>query len=302
YLYYIGNSSFILNQLLQKIHSSAQPKINKDDLKTTYILIPPVEEQEKIVNYLDKQCGEIDKIIDLKKQQIDLLKEYKKNLITETVIKGLNKDVEMKDSGVAWVEKIPKHWEVRKIKYIGSVSHGLTYKPKDLCENGMLVLRSSNIQNGKICLDDNVYVSCEIKPELMVKKDDILICARNGSKKLVGKSAIIKDDIKATFGAFMMILRCNCAEYMYYILNSNIFSYYSGTFSTSTINQLTITDFNNMKVLLPPVEEQEEIVKFLDVKCKTIDKIIDLKNQQINLLHEYKKTLIYEYVTGKQEV
>lgn len=198
---------------------------------------------------------------------------------------------------------IPKHWDVRKMKHIGSVRNGLTYTPQDLCDDGTLVLRSSNVQNGKLSLEDNVYVSCKVKSELMVKKGDILICSRNGSRELIGKNAIITDDIDAAFGAFMMIFRCDSPKYLYYILNSNIFSYYLGTFFTSTINQLTGTNFNNMKIVFcDDKKEQKQITSYLDSKCADIDSIIAEKKQQIETIEEYKKSLIFEYVTGKKEV
>ncbi len=163
-------------------------------------------------------------------------------------------------------------------------------------------MRSSNVQNGKLSLNDNVYVSCDIKPELMVKKGDILICSRNGSKELIGKNAIINNLI-ATFGAFMMIFRSESPEYLYYVLNSHVFSYYLGTFFTSTINQLTGFNFGNMKVAFClNVHEQQEIVEYLDEKCIEIDGIITEKKQQIQTIEEYKKSLIFEYVTGKREV
>ena len=195
YLLYVGLSSFVWEQLCQKAISSAQPKLNKTDVKTTFIPIPPISEQKRIADYLDKKCSEIDSLTADIQSQIETLEEYKRSVITEAVTKGLDPDVEMRDSGVQWIGMIPKHWEVRKMKHIGSVRNGLTYTPQDLCDDGTLVLRSSNVQNGKLSLEDNVYVSCKVKTELMVKKGDILICSRNGSRELIGKNAIITDDI-----------------------------------------------------------------------------------------------------------
>ena len=168
---------------------------------------------------------------------------------------------------------------------------------------GTLVLRSSNVKNGEIVFEDNVYVSCSIRPELKVKQGDILICSRNGSRDLVGKNAIISDDIEASFGAFMMIFRCTFPKYMYYVLNSAIFSYYLGSFFTSTINQLTGNNFGNMKIVFCDNEaEQNQIVKYLDKKCTEIEGTIVEKKKQLEILEQYKKSLIYEYVTGKKEV
>lgn len=212
----------------------------------------------------------------------------------------------MKDSGIEWIGEIPKHWEVQKVKHLGNARNGLTYSPGDISDEkeGILVLRSSNIKNGKLIFNDNVYVNREIRQDLLVKKGDILICSRNGSKALIGKNAIIDTDIDASFGAFMMIFRCNTnPKYMKYILDSEVFKYYLGTFLTSTINQLTNDNFANMKIVYCSHEkEQEEIIKYLDIKCGEIDSLIAKKEALVADLEEYKKSLIYEYVTGKKEV
>ena len=171
---------------------------------------------------------------------------------------------QMKPSGIDWIGDIPESWDVVRIKDIGTYRNGLTYAPEDIAEddNGTLVLRSSNIQNGKISYDDNVYVKCSVSPELMVKKGDIIICSRNGSRELIGKNAIIENSgIACSFGAFMMVYRCSCPRYMYYILNSEVFSYYLGTFLTSTINQLTGNNFGNMKIVF--CKDHNEIYKIL---------------------------------------
>lgn len=208
---------------------------------------------------------------------------------------------QMKRGGIDWLGDIPESWDVVRIKDIGTYRNGLTYAPEDIAEddNGILVLRSSNIQNGKISYDDNVYVKCSVSPELMVKKGDIIICSRNGSRELIGKNAIIENfDLACSFGAFMMVYRCSCPRYMYYILNSEVFSYYLGTFLTSTINQLTGNNFGNMKIAFcKDCNEQNRIVDFLDKECAQIDSIVADLEKQITLLQQYKKSLITETVT-----
>lgn len=211
--------------------SNAQPLITATKIFNVNVPLPPLSEQEKIAAYLDHKFSEIDSLTADTQKQIETLEGYKRSVITEAVTKGLDPDAEMRDSGIEFIVYIPKHWEIRRIKTLGEVRNGLTYTPQDLCdsENGILVLRSSNVQNGKITLDDNVYVSCPVKSDLMVKNGDILICSRNGSRELIGKNAIIQD-LTATFGAFMMIFRTRYPKYLYYILNSDIFRYYLGTF------------------------------------------------------------------------
>lgn len=281
------------------------PSVNNEKLKNFKLPYIPIIEQQQIADYLDKKCGEIDRVVDTQKDVIEKLKEYKQSVITEAVTKGLDKSVPLKASGIEWIGEIPQHWEVRKLKTIGVYRNGLTYSPEDLCEDskGTLVLRSSNIKNGKLILGDNVYVKSNIPEALIVQKGDILICSRNGSKELIGKNAIINENVNASFGAFMMIFRCNYPEYMYYILNSHIFNYYLGSFFTSTINQLTGKNFGDMDIVFcPKKKEQDLIVEYLDKKCSEIDSAISDKEQLIEKLTEYKKSLIYECVTGKRKV
>lgn len=205
-----------------------------------------------------------------------------------------------KDSGIEWIGEIPDSWCLQRLKTVGDYRNGLTYSPEDICEgnNGTLVLRSSNIKEGKISLDDNVYVSSNIPQRLKVKKGDILICSRNGSRDLIGKNALIPEDINASFGAFMMIFRCKNPKYFYYILNSHIFNYYLGSFFTSTINQLTGTNFGNMRIVYcPNIKEQEAIAGYLDRKCGAIDETIEKQKSVIEKLKEYKQSIITQAVT-----
>lgn len=279
--------------------------ITQKMLQDTVLIEPSEEEKVRIVDYLDKKCAEIDAIIAAKEKTNELLKERRQSIIYEAVTKGLDPTVPMKDSGIEWIGEIPESWEVKKIKHIGNYRNGLTYSPNDIAEvtDGTLVLRSSNIQNGRLVFDDNVFVSCNIPEQLKVHKGDILICSRNGSRELIGKNAIIDVDDDLSFGAFMMIFRCHTPKYMSYILNSNIFTYYLSTFLTATVNQLTGENFGNMKIVYCSDEqEQKNLVEFLDKKCKEIDILVSSNNSTIEKLKEYRQSVIYEAVTGKVEI
>ena len=268
------------------------------------IPIPPLAEQQRIAEFLDRKCAEVDEMIALQEQIIEELKAYKQSVITEAVTKGLNPAAPMLDSGIEWIGSITEHWEVRRIKFIGKAENGLTYSPNDVCDEseGILVLRSSNIQNGKLAFDDNVYVR-SVPDSLRVRVGDIIICSRNGSASLVGKSALVDSEIDASFGAFMMRFRSNHNhKYIHFLLTATI-SHYKQLFTTTTINQLTIGLINN--IAMPFVEdatEQQAIADYLDEKCADIDSLIQTKQSKIDSLKEYKKSIIYEYVTGKQEV
>lgn len=206
-----------------------------------------------------------------------------------------------KDSGIAWIGEIPEHWEVKRLKYFGNNYNGLTYSPNDICssQEGIIVLRSSNIKDNKLCFDDNVYVNKEIPTKLLVNKGDILICSRNGSASLIGKAALIETDIKATFGAFMMIFKGNniCHKYLYYIVTSCI-SQYKWLFTTATINQLTSSMLG--EIFAPFIcnkLEQQSIAAYLDQKCGEIDELITLQEEMITKLQSYKQSIITEAVT-----
>lgn len=280
-------------------------EISADAFVNFPIPCPTIETQRNISEYLRNRCAEIDALIAAKEKTNALLKERRQSIIYEAVTKGLNPDAPMKDSGIEWIGQIPEHWTVKKIKYLGTFRNGLTYSPDNVTneESGTLVLRSSNIQNGNVVFDDNVYVDMDIPEILQVAAGDILICSRNGSRELIGKNAIIPENVKASFGAFMMVFRCGDPKYLYYILNSNVFSYYLGTFLTSTVNQLTAANFGNMKVVYcDSAEEREEIVAHLDQKCEELDAAISTNEATIQKLKEYRQSIIYEAVTGKIEI
>ncbi|MGF0017466.1 restriction endonuclease subunit S [Sporofaciens sp. SGI.106] len=278
----------------------------KDLLNIPYLKVSP-DEQQAIADYLDETCSKIDEIIAEAKASIDEYKELKQSVIFEAVTKGLDKNVEMKDSGVEWIGKIPASWDVLRIKDIGAARNGLTYSPNDQVDSGKgtLVLRSSNVQNGQIVFDDNVYVNKDIPDNLMLDEGDILICSRNGSRRLIGKNAIVPESGKYTFGAFMMVLKPfnDNKKYIHWILNSGVFGYYLPMFFTSTINQLTRENFRNMQIpYCMDVNVQKDIVEYLDKKCELFDSLIAEKESLINDLETYKKSLIYEVVTGKRRV
>ena len=307
YFHYLLRSDLYITEYtrLSKGMRIGQWDLDFNDFKNLPFLIPPISEQQRIAEFLDRKCAEIDSIIGKTKATVEEYKALKQAVITQAVTKGIRPDRPMKDSGVEWIGDIPQEWDIVKMKHLGRCRNGLTYSPENVVDEeiGTLVLRSSNIKDGKLIFSDNVFVNNDIREELMVKQGDILICSRNGSRSLIGKNAIIPKELVATFGAFMMVFRCATPEYVRYILSSDIFSYYLGTFLTSTINQLTADNFNNMQVVYCQDEaEQTEIISFLDRKCAEIDKLIDAKEQLLTELESYKKSVIYEYVTGKKEV
>lgn len=291
-------------QLIALSCGGGQPNISQDTIKSIKIPLPTVKEQKEIVKFLDREKGKINQIIGENNRLVKLLQEKRQAVITRAVTKGLNPKAKMKPSGVNWLGDIPEAWGIKKLKYIGKAIIGLTYSPSEITdEKGTLVLRASNIRNNKIDLNDNVYVNTKIPPTLITKFGDILLCARSGSKKLIGKNAFIdKSCVGYTFGAFMTIFRSQHWKFLSYVFNSTIFSSQSELFITSTINQLTMDSLNNIIVALPSSNEQKNIVEFLNKETSYYDeavKKLQLKNQK---LQEYRQALISSAVTGKIRV
>jgi type I restriction enzyme S subunit len=207
---------------------------------------------------------------------------------------------EYKGTHLGWLSKIPSHWEVKRLKYLGDALIGLTYSPDDVVDegDGTLVLRSSNVQNKQLAFADNVYVNKKIPEKLLTQKGDILICARNGSRSLIGKNAQIDESAAGmSFGAFMSIFRSPLNDYLSKVFNSPLFEYQSGSFLTATINQLTTGNLNSFEIPLPTKEERENIVNFLDHETAKIDTLIDKQQQLITLLKEKRQAVISHAVT-----
>ncbi|WP_180380247.1 restriction endonuclease subunit S [Campylobacter lanienae] len=276
------------------------------------IIVPPLNEQKKIAEFLDKKCEIIDKRLSNLERKIKSLKEYKKSLISECVTKGLNpKNMEFKDSGIPWIGQIPKHWEVTKIKYEcflkGRIGwQGLT--TAEYIEEGAYLVTGVDFLNGNIDWQNCVRVSewrFNQAPEIQIKNNDLLI-TKDGT---VGKIALTKDTPKqATLNSGVMLIRPKNKNYyekfLFYILSSDQFwlwfSYINS--GNTTIIHLYQNSFDNFSFTLPPLNEQKKIAEFLDKKCEKIDRLNENYTKQITALKEYKKSLIYECVTGKKEI
>ena len=209
---------------------------------------------------------------------LEQIKEEKQKLVKEGKLKksALNDSVIFKGDDNKYYEQIgkkclditeqipfeiPSNWEWCRVRNVSNSYIGLTYKPTDIDEKGIIVLRSCNIRNGKLALDDIVRVSSSISEKLLIEENDIIICARNGSKRLVGKSALIRNLTEPmTFGAFMAICKTPIYEYMFAYLQSDLFfGQLRDVSNTTTINQLTQNKFNDFLIPIPPVKEQERI-------------------------------------------
>ena len=307
--YLFRDGAMVANYLVSsKGVGTIQRNLYWPQLKRALVFLPPTEEQLLIACFLDKKTALIDEAISIKEQQISLLKERKQIIIQQAVTQGLDPNVPMKGSGVDWIGKIPAHWDVKRLKYLGKSIIGLTYSPNDLSDEkgGTLVARSSNLYEGKFKYGEkeNVYVNCFIPEHLKLKKGDILICSRNGSRDLIGKCAFVSDaDEGNSFGAFTTVFRSKHNEYLFCILNSDVFKMLSGTFLTSTINQLTVGNLNSIFVPFPPSKnERDGIITYINRLNGDVERAIEYQKIQIEKLKEYKTTLINSAVTGKIKI
>ncbi|EAH9435052.1 restriction endonuclease subunit S [Campylobacter jejuni] len=284
-------------------NGSAQPNISTKEIGEFKIPLPPLKEQEQIANFLDEKCKKIANFIEKKEKLITLLKEQKQALINETITKGLDKNINFKDSGIEWLGEIPQHWRIVKLKYVAFTNIGLVYTPDDIIENpdeGYPVLRANNIQNGKIDYQDLIYIkSKQIGKKQIISSGDLLMCVRNGSENLLGKTAKIQDGY-FSFGAFTAIIKSQFNDYFYWIFQTNMLRKSIASFSASNgIGQISQDDIKNFIISFPPLKEQEQIANFLDEKCEKIDLLIEKTKKQIKLIKEYKTTLINQAVCGR---
>jgi type I restriction enzyme S subunit len=240
--------------------------------------VPSVAEQKKITLFINT----LDKKIEQLKQKKAYLEEYKKGIMQKIFAQELRFKDENGNEFPIWVRK--------KLGNLGDCFIGLTYSPNDVVESeGTLVLRSSNVQNGRLAFEDNVFVNTVISEKNYVKENDILICARNGSKSLIGKCALIsKENEGYAFGAFMSIYRSKYNKFIYHLFQSDLFFRQINEHLGATINQVTTKSLNSFSFNFPCEAEQEKIATFLS----TIDDKISRTQAQIVNTQEYKKGLL----------
>lgn len=289
------------------VTSTALPSMTQRDLGSQEIAVPPKKEQKAIADFLDEECAQIDSIAADLEKQIALLQQYKKSLITETVTKGLDKSVPMKDSGIEWFGEIPAHWDVEPIKYrvtFHNGDRGENYPSKrELQSEGIPFINAGHLEGDGLNMDNMDYISEEkyrIMGGVKLKSGDILYCLRGS----VGKNAIV-DMNQGTVASSLVAIRSVriSAEYLYYCLNSYIEEVQRYLWDNGTAQpNLSADNLGKYKICIPTVEEQRTIVKYLNNICSQIDNLIIGKRKQFSAIQQHKKSLIYEYVTGKKRV
>lgn len=276
------------------------------DLNEFGIVIPAEDEQKAIADFLDKECAQIDSInADLEKQ-IELLQQYKKSLITETVTKGLDKSVPMKDSGVEWIGEIPNTWDCKKMKYVISepLQYGANEAGDDYKEDYPRYIRITDITEENSLKDDGkLSLSPDIAKPYLLKDGDLLF-ARSGAT--VGKTFYYTSNYgTCAFAGYLIKARFNQdkmnPKFVYYTtLGIGYENWKNTVFTQATIQNIGADKYAQLYITVPSMKEQNEIIAYLDTQCKAIDDVIHSKYQQLSTIQEHKKSLIYEYVTGKK--
>ena len=300
YLYYLGNAHFVWEQLAQKAFSSAQPKLNKTDVKTIHIVIPPMKQQRRVAAHLDTKCAEIDALTADIQTQIDTLEQYKRSVITEAVTKGLEPDMEMKDSGITWVGVIPAHWSVHPVyTYFGERKH----KNRFGTENNLLSLSYGRIIHKDINTSDGLLPE-SFNTYNIVEAGDIIIRPTNlQNDKRSLRTGLVKEHgiITSAYIDLCPIKKVD-SRYFHFLLHAYDVMKVFYNMGNGVRQGLNYSEFSRLMVFEPSYDEQVAIANHLDAKCTEIDDTIAQKQEQLSTLEAYKKSLIYEYVTGKKEV
>lgn len=318
------------------INGSILNKLTQSNMNKIAIILPPLPTQQRIADFLDRKCAEIDELVALQETMIAELKRYKQSVITEAVTKGLDPDVPMKDSasraqngactnsaeaqpvlerkfkhsGVEWIGEIPEGWSVGRIKNVASLFGRIGfrgYTSDDLNKDGIgaITLSPSNMLPMSMDYTNVTYLSWkkyEESPEIKIQNGDLLM-VKTGSS--YGKVSFV-DNLprEATINPQILRIVPNIhSKYLGYFLQTTYFSFQvEGGVVGGTIPTISQEKINNFRVILPPLSEQRAIADYLDRKCAEIDELIAIKQQKIEALKEYKKSVIFEYVTGKKEV
>lgn len=288
-----------------------QPNISQDTLKQLRIPMPPLPEQQAISAYLDRQCALIDSITEKTKATIEEYKKLRQAVITQAVTKGVRGDRPMKDSGIERIDKIPSEWTELKMKYFMYIRARLGWKglkADEYVDEGYIFIGTPNIdERGEIDWINVNYITQERydeSPEIKLSEGDVLL-TKDGAG--IGKCAYI-DYLpqEAAPNSSLAVITCNDVmqgKYLFYYLKSYYFQKYIDQIKAGMgVPHLFQGDLKEITIAVPSIKEQSEITIHLDKKCAEIDSIIAKKEQFLTELETYKKSMIYEYVTGKKEV
>lgn len=307
--YYLPHQLYIVNQLTW---STTVKHLLAEDIGNIPVAYPQLNEQQAIADFLDKECTQIDSIAADLEKQIALLQQYKKSLITETVTKGQKNDILMKVSKVEYVSTIPSHWEGKRLSSIAYVRARLGWKgltADEYVDEGYAFLSAFNIVEDKLDLSEDIlnYITkfrYDESPEIKLQSGDVLL-VKDGAG--LGKCARIDNlPFEATTNGSLAVITPNKQlhyRYLYYFLVGDIFQQRISQIKNGMgVPHLPQSDLRKIVVPIPPMDEQVTISDYLDERCSLIDSLLKKKRIQLDKICQHKKSLIYEYVTGKKRV
>ena len=288
--------------------------LSYSELKNKPIVVPPLAEQERIAAFLDAECAEIDAVLEKTRASIEEYKKLKQAVITQAVTKGIRGDRPMKDSGIEWIGEIPAEWDVVRQKYFwntveSGVSVNAADKPVDNSEQ-YGVLKTSSVskfvfiptEHKQVNLEEYGRVSCPVRA-------DSIIASRMNTPELVGACGYVQNNYPNLFlpdRLWQITFKDGLSpKYAWYYLSGIRVRQYISSLSTGTsssMQNISQSQYGNIFITIPSIGEQSEITKYLDEKCRFVDALVTKKQQYLTEIENYKKSLIYEYVTGKKEV
>jgi restriction endonuclease S subunit len=288
---------------LLHLSKNLRSSLTEEDFGFIYTILPPFREQQRIVSYLNEKCGEIDMLIGLQEQMIEKLKAYKQSIITEAITKGLNPNAKLVPSGIDWIGEIPEGWTVLPVKRIcKKITDGSHFSPNTIGE-GKPYITVSNVYDDKIHVENAAKISLDDFTALVANgcqppKGAVLL-AKDGT---VGRTAVVYDNDYVVLSSLGILTPSDklLSKYLKYLLDSDsLQAQMQLSMAGSALRRITISKICKFIGLLPPLSEQHSIASYLDEKCADIDRLIALKQQKIEKLKDYKKSVIYEAVTGK---
>ena len=289
-------------------------RLYPEQFYTFPVIFPPSEEQQRIADYLDKKCGEIDELIALQEQMITQLTDYKQSVITEAVTKGLNPDAELVPSGIDWIGDVPKGWKIKPFKEVFRTGKGLSFTKADLVNEGFPV-----ISYGQVHSKNNK--GTQINDELIRFVPNEIVEGGNSSRVHIGDfifadtsedldgcgNCVYVDKECGLYAGYHSVVafskRKESNKYLAYLFLTNCWrSQIRCRVSGIKVYSISQSIIKQTTLLIPPLSEQQTIATYLDTKCSEIDSLIAIKQQKIETLKDYKKSVIYECVTGKTDI
>ena len=306
FIFYFTRSQCFGDWIALNTVQSTIGNVNGQKYSNLEIPVPSFSEQRKIANFLDRKTEQIDELIRIKERRIELLQEQRTTLINQVVTKGLDPNVEMKLSGIEWIGEIPKHWTITRLKYISNipVTYGLNIEADKYATEGIRLIRITDIDENGDLRQEGVYLSENYVTQEQVLNSYDLLLSRSGAT--VGKSYLHLKKGKYTSAGYLV--RFNFGDYykskfIYYVTLSYFYrDWLEQQIIISTIQNVNGEKYSNFQLPIPLHQEQKQIVNFLDCKTKQIDELVTEEQRKIELLQEYRQSLISEAVTGKIDV